>query len=335
MPLYSLKDLCFNFDNQPVLNIPALTIEAGKITALTGPNGSGKTTLLMLLGAQLWPSSGQVVYRGQALPARQGKHTDSIRREIGFVVQSPYLFRTSVIRNVAYGLAVRGIPRRERLMRAGQTLKAVGLEGFEARAGHALSGGEAQRVALARALVTEPSTLLLDEPLANVDVVSRRVIERVLIDENNKRQVSVLFTTHDLDQAYGLADEVITLNAGQVVEGAMENVYHGAVSQDGSSWVFNTGILSIAIPARHDACRTAVIPPEAIVLSIKKVITSARNMFYGRVVAIRERNGAVEIAVNVGETLIARITEASYHEMDLRLGQDVYLFFKAEAVRLY
>ncbi len=335
MPLYTIKDLRFGFENQPVLNIPALTIEEGKITALTGPNGSGKTTLLMLLGAQLWPSTGHIVYRGNTLPARQGKHADSMRREIGFVLQSPYLFRTSVERNVAYGLAVRGISRQERLMRVRQALRSVGLEGFEIRPRHALSVGEAQRVALARALVIAPRTLLLDEPLANVDAMSRTIIERVLIDENCQRKVSVLFTTHDLDQAYRIADEVVTLNAGKVVQGAMENIYHGGVYQAGENWVFDTGKLSIAIPARHEACRTAVIPPEAIMLSKRKVVSSARNMFCGRVIAIRDRNAGVEITFDAGETLIARITDASYREMDLRLGQDMYLVFKAEAVRLY
>lgn len=334
MPLYTVQNLHFAFAEQPVLNIPQLTIAEGKITALTGPNGSGKTTLLMLLGAQLWPSDGQIVYRGQRLPGRQGKQVDRIRREIGFVLQAPYLFRASVERNVAYGLAVRGMPRAQRQMRVGQALRSVGLANFELRPRHALSVGEAQRVALARALAAAPRTLLLDEPLANVDAMSQTIIERVLMNENSQRQVSVLFTTHDLDQAYRLADEVVTLNAGMVVQGAMENVFHGRVYQQGANWLFDTGHLAITIPARHAACRTAVIPPQAILLSKTKIVSSARNRLRGRVIAIRERHASVEISVDVGETFIARITDVAYRDMDLRLGQDVYLIFKAEAVRL-
>lgn len=335
MPLYRLCDLRFAFGSREVLNIPELTLAAGTITALTGPNGAGKTTLLMLLGALRWPTSGSVAYRGRKLPGRAGTHAPAVRREIGFVQQSPYLFRTSVERNVAYGLVVRGIPRQERLRRVRETLQAVGLQGFESRPQHALSGGEAQRVALARALVTAPRTLLLDEPLANVDSMSRTIIERVLKDANRLQGVSVLFTTHDLEQAYRIADEVVTLNAGRVVEGAMENVYRGVVRQDGDDWLFDTGKLCMAIPGRQTACQTAAVPPAAIVLSMNKVVSSARNVFSGRVSAIRERNASVEVTVEAGERFIARITEASYREMNLHLGRDVYLIFKAEAVRLY
>jgi tungstate transport system ATP-binding protein len=334
MHLYTLEDLRFTFGEKVVLDIPALTIEEGKITALTGPNGSGKTTLLMLLGVLLWPSSGRVVYRGRALPTGEGKHAAAVRREMGLVLQSPYLFRATVEKNVGYGLAVRGISKKNRLMRVREALKWVGLEGFEVRPHHALSGGEAQRVALARTLITSPRTLLLDEPLANVDAVSRTIIERLLVHENRHRGASVLFTTHDLDQAYRIADEVTTLNAGTVVESPMENVYHGAVSKNGDNWVFDTAQLSIAIPAGHEACRTVAISPEAILISTEKVSTGSPNMFRGRIVAVRDRHASVEVMVNAGEMFTARITDASYRAMDLRLGQQVYLVFKAEAVRL-
>jgi ABC-type sulfate/molybdate transport systems ATPase subunit len=199
------------------------------------------------------------------------------------VLQSPYLFHATVERNVGYGLAVRGISKKNRLRRVREALKWVGLEGFEGRPHHALSGGEAQRVALARTLITGPRTLLLDEFLANVDAVSRTIIERVLVNANRHWGVSVLCTTHDLDQAYRIADEVTTLNAGMVVEGPMENVYHGAVYQDGDHWVFDTAQLSIAIPAGHEACRTAAISPEAILIRTEKVSTSLHNMFRGRI----------------------------------------------------
>jgi molybdopterin-binding protein len=335
MSVYRLENLRFAFGETVVLDIPELTIADRQITALTGPNGSGKTTLLMLLGALLLPSSGKVLYRGKALHTFDGKHTDAVRREIGFLLQAPYLFRTTVDRNVAYGLAVRGVARRNRLVRVREALQWVGLEGFETRSHDALSGGEAQRVALARALVTGPQVLLLDEPLANVDAVSRTIIERVLVDGNRHRGVTVLFTTHDLEQAYRIADEVITLNAGTVAEGTMENVYHGTVRQNGDGWVFDTGQLIIAISAGHQDSRTVAVPPEAILLSLDKVTSSARNVFRGRIVAVRDRHASVEVTVDAGETFTARITGTSYREMDLRLGREMYLVFKAEAVRLY
>jgi tungstate transport system ATP-binding protein len=334
MSLYTLEALRFTFAKQVVLDIPSLTLAEGQITALMGPNGSGKTTLLMLLGALLWPSSGRIVYRGAALPTGEGKRADAIRREIGFVLQSPYLFRGSVEHNVGYGLAVRGIARKHRLHRVREALQWVGLEGFEARSHRALSGGEMQRVALARALVTSPRTLLLDEPLANIDTGSRAVIEQTLARECRHRGVSVLLTTHDLDQAHRIADEVITLNAGKVIAGVMENVYHGAVYRNGDHWLFDTAQLSITIPAGHEACRTAAIPMEAICIRMEKEGASAHNQFRGRVVAMRDQHVSVEVTVDAGERFIARMTAEAYRAMDLRLGQEVSLVFNAEAVRL-
>ena len=144
-----------------------------------------------------------------------------------------------------------------------------------------------------------------------------------------------MFTTHDLEQAYRLADRVVTLNAGKVVQGSMENVFHGTVRHNGNAWVFDTGQLTIAIAAGHQGSRTATVMPEAILLSSEKMASSARNVFRGRIVAIRDRNSSVEVTMDAGETFIARITGQSYREMDLRLGQEVYLVFKAEMVRLY
>jgi tungstate transport system ATP-binding protein len=335
MSLYRLEHLRFAFGERAVLDIPALTIADGRITALTGPNGSGKTTLLMLLGLLLRPSSGRILYRGTALPRIEGKQAAAVRREIGLVLQAPYLFHTTVGNNVAYGLAVRGMARRHRVGRVREALRRVGLEGFEVRPHHALSGGEVQRVALARTLITGPRVLLLDEPLANVDGMSRTIIERVLVEANRHQGVAVLFATHDLDQAYRLADTVVTLNAGMVVQGTMENVYHGTVRQHGDGWGFDTGHLVMAISAGHRDSRTAAVLPEAILLSTDKVASSARNVFCGRIVAVRDRQASVEVTVDAGEMFTARITGTSYREMDLRLGQEVYLVFKAEAVRLY
>ena len=333
MALYAIENLRFAFAEQVVLDIPKLSIGDGQITALTGPNGSGKTTLLMLLGALLWPTSGGIRRHGIPMPTGEGKAADTMRREIGVVLQSPYLFRASVGRNVEYGLAVRGVSKPQRRRRVREALREVGLEGFEHRAHDALSGGERQRVALARALVTQPRTLLLDEPLANVDAGSRAVIERILVHENQQRGVSVLFTTHDLEQAHRLADAVITLSAGRVVEDAMENFYHGAVQQDGANWFFKTARLSMAIAAGHAACRAATIPPEAI--RICTTLTDGPNTFHGRIAAMRDRHASVEVTVEAQEMFIARMSRDAYEGMHLRLGQEVFLYFKIEDIRLH
>ena len=335
MDLFTIENLKLELGGREVLNIPALDVPDNEIVALTGPNGSGKTSLLQVLGGLIEPDQGSVLYRDQNLFTQTTAAQDRIRRDLGVVLQSPYLFKTTVLNNVCYGLTRRGIPRPAAVNKAARILELVGLEGFETRSHSALSGGEAQRVALARALVLEPEALLLDEPFANVDAASRSVIERVLLQENRYRKTSVIFTTHDLDQAYRMANTVVTLFEGNIHDGSMENLFSGTIRQTPDGLVFDTGRIDVAISTGNAKAMTAAIPPESILISMSPISTSARNTHLGRITAVTERNGTVDVAVDVGETLVARITQASYREMGLMLGEEVYLIFKAEAVRLY
>ncbi len=333
--LFTIENLGLSLGGKEVLNIPALEIPDNQTVAMTGPNGSGKTSLLQLLGGLIGPHRGRIRFRDLDLFSQSTAVQDRIRKDLGIVLQSPYLFKTTVLSNVCYGLIRRGISRIEAAKKARETLELVGLGGFGERSHSALSGGEAQRVALARALALEPKVLLLDEPFANVDAVSRSVIERVLLQENRYRRTSVIFTTHDLDQAYRMADTVVTLFDGKVHDGSMENLLNGMVRQTPDGPVFDTGSINVAVPSGHGKAINAAIPPESILMSLSPISTSARNSHYGRIIAVRERNGTVDVTVDVGNILIARLTKRSYVEMGLVLGGEVYMIFKAEAVKLY
>jgi molybdopterin-binding protein len=319
--LYTINNLKLELGGREVLDIPALDIPDHQIVALTGPNGSGKTSLLQVLGGLLPPGRGRIIYRDQDLFSQTSANLESIRKDLGIVLQSPYLFKTTVLNNVSYGLMRRGMSRAAAVEKSMGTLE--------------LSGGEAQRVALARALVLEPEVLLLDEPFANVDAVSRSVIERVLVQENSYRKTSVIFTTHDLEQAYRMSDTVVTLFGGRVHDSSMENFLNGSIRQTPDGPVFDTGSIKVAVPPGHEKAHAAAIPPESILVSLTTISTSARNTHHGRITAVKERNGTVDVTVDTGDVLIARITKRSYLEMGLVLGGDVYLIFKAEAVRLY
>jgi molybdopterin-binding protein len=333
--LFTIDDLKLELGGREVLDIPGLEISGNRFVAVTGPNGSGKTSLLQILGGLTRPKRGKVLYRDRDLFTQTPAARSEMRRDLGMVLQSPYLFKTTVLGNVCYGLRRRGLSRAAAAEKGLEALKLVGLGGFGKRPYRALSGGEAQRVVLARALVLEPKVLLLDEPFANVDAVSRSVIERVLMQENQYRKTSVIFTTHDQDQACRLGDIIVTLFDGKVHNGAMENLFNGRIMLKTLGAVFDTGRIEISIPRGRTRALAASIPPESILVSLSPVSTSARNNLHGRITAIREANGSVDVTVDVGETLMARITPGSYREMGLMLGGEVYLIFKAEAVRLY
>jgi tungstate transport system ATP-binding protein len=170
-----------------------LEFEAGSGYVLTGPNGSGKTTLLRI-AAGLEPARGQVAFRAQ--PSTIAEYPEAWRREIIYVHQEPYLFHTSIEKNLEYGLARRGLPPAERSVRAREALEWAGLGDRRDVPPHKLSGGEKQRVALARAKVLNPTLLLLDEPTANLDGDARKqVLELVtaLCIENH----TVVVASHD------------------------------------------------------------------------------------------------------------------------------------------
>ncbi len=335
MSLFELEDLTCRYGDTIALDIPHLAIEEGGIICLTGANGSGKSTLLSLLAGLLDPVTGQVLYRGMVLSKAPQDLKDEVRREMGICLQSPYLFRTTVEGNVSYGLSIRGISGPRKALMAEKALNEVGLEGFGKRKSHALSGGEAQRVALARALVLEPRVLLLDEPMANVDASTRVLLEKVLGELIRERGITVILSTHDADQALRLGDRIVSLHDGRVVESGMENIYHGTLHQEEDRWVFDTGLCRFPVSNQEGNPRTAMVPPEAIILSLGVPETSARNIFKGKVTGIRMRNGSVEVAIDAGETFISRITQVSLERLGVRLGMEIYVVFKSEAVRLF
>ncbi|MEW5911735.1 MAG: ATP-binding cassette domain-containing protein [Thermodesulfobacteriota bacterium] len=214
-PLFSLRGVVKRFQGQEALNIERLDFAVGQTTAVEGPNGAGKTTLLQILALLLAPDQGRLFYAGQEV-THAGVHLTTLRREITLVAQQAYLFDASVLRNVAYGLRLRGVGRAERGQRAEAALTQVGLASFGPRRARRLSGGEMQRVALARALVLRPRSLLLDEPFANLDAESSAVFERVIAGLP-AQGCTVILVSHAREQAHRLAQRVVALERGRLV----------------------------------------------------------------------------------------------------------------------
>lgn len=210
-----IRDLHKEINGKQILSRCTLHLEAGKIHALIGPNGSGKTTLLRMLNLLDRPSSGTIEFNGlKAL----GEGGALAREKITMVFQQPSLFKTTVCRNVAYGLRMRGISKKRIQERVDEALGFVDMTDYCHQKAWTLSAGEAQRVALARALAIRPKVLFLDEPTANLDPYNAKKVEEVIEAVRSKHQTTVVMATHNLFQARRLADKVVFLYNGRVIE---------------------------------------------------------------------------------------------------------------------
>lgn len=209
---YRLRDIRVDYGTRCALDIPALGLPAGHITAVVGPNGAGKSTLLRVLAFLLRPTTGSVEFTDYQGRSNGPRDLTALRRQVTYIAQTPLLFRRSVRANVAYGLLARGKRPDGRVDAA---LAAVGLAGFGGRAAHRLSGGETQRVAIARALAIDPPVLLFDEPTANLDRTAVPLIESLLrsLGEAGK---TIVLTSHNLEQAHRLSHRVLTLDGGRM-----------------------------------------------------------------------------------------------------------------------
>lgn len=203
--MIDLRDVVQQFGGRIVLEIPALQFVPGKRYGLIGENGSGKTTLIRMLAGTSKPTSGRI-------EGLEGK-------KVGYLPQSPYAFSFSVLQNVALALDGHGDANEI----AQKALVAVGMESLMDARGDRLSGGEAQRMALARVLVSAYDVLLLDEPTSSTDVRSMDLIETTLKEYVQKTQCTLIFSTHSPAQALRLADEVLYLEKGRLVEQGLAN----------------------------------------------------------------------------------------------------------------
>lgn len=336
MPLLKVENIKKIYNKKPVLAIQSLSFFKGTVYAMVGPNGSGKTTLIKILSLLDRPDEGNIYYKGKEINELDKRDRLSVRRLITLVHQKPYLFRTTVFNNIAYGLKIRGITGLEKEKKVREVLKRVGLTGFESRKVGELSGGEAQRVAIARALAIEPEILLLDEPTASIDKGYIEVIERIIKKINQEEKTTIIFTTHNLSQAYRLADEIISLWKGKIVQDVPENIFRGKIIQkEGLSWCQITEDIKFALVSKRSGYVYIKIAPDDIILSLKQFSSSAKNSFVGKVVKIAQQKQQVRIIIDIGIKLATLITRDSFEKMDINIGSNVYLTFKASAVKCY
>lgn len=191
-----------------------------EIFVIIGLSGSGKSTIIRCFNQLLKPTSGTILFEGQNVEKLKGKELLSLRRDkVSMVFQNfGLLTHRSVIDNVAYGLEVRGIPKSERFEKAQDFIKMVGLEGWEDKPIATLSGGMKQRVGIARALVNSPDMLLMDEPFSALDPLVRREMQFELLSIQRKLEKTIIFITHDINEAFKLGDRVAIMHNGRIIQ---------------------------------------------------------------------------------------------------------------------
>ncbi|WP_353662379.1 ABC transporter ATP-binding protein [Hydrogenimonas sp. SS33] len=207
--MIELKDVTKRYGDVTVLENFSLKVERGERLAVVGPSGCGKTTLLRLIAGFEAPQRGEVRLQGRPVAAEGAILVPPEKRGVGMVFQDLALWpHMRVFDNIAFGLKMRGLSKKEIAKRVGKWLEAVGLEGLERRYPAQLSGGQRQRVALARALATEPSVLLMDEPLSSLDETLRGRLAGLIVELQQKRGFTLLYVTHDRREVETIATRV-------------------------------------------------------------------------------------------------------------------------------
>ncbi len=200
----------------------SLQVQQGEFLFLLGPSGCGKTTTLRLIAGFIEPDAGSIAIRGEEMT-----HVPTFRRGLGMVFQSYALFpHMTVFDNVAFGLKMRKMPRSLLAEKVEAVLELVRLGGYGERYPRQLSGGQQQRIALARALVIEPTLLLLDEPLSNIDLKLRQEMRLELKALQEKLRVTTIFVTHDQEEALVMANRIAIMNRGRIEQlGSATDLY--------------------------------------------------------------------------------------------------------------
>ena len=329
-----------------------LHVGAGEVVAVLGPNGAGKTTALRALAGLTPLDAGTVELDGALLDAPgQGVFAPPERRSVGVVFQDYLLFpHLSAVDNVAFGLRARGVGRSAAHGVAERWLDRVGLAGHGRARPRQLSGGQAQRVALARALAPQPRLLLLDEPLAALDAGTRAGIRSELRRHLSAYDGCAVLVTHDPLDAMVLADRLVVLEAGRVVQEGPPaevgraprteyvarlvglNLYRGAGS--GTRVVLREGgEVTVAAPAHGDVF--VAFPPSAVALYRVRPEGSPRNAWPVRVAGIEAHGGTVRVLLDGAPAVAADVTPAAVAELGLVPGVQAWAAVKASETRVY
>jgi molybdate transport system ATP-binding protein/molybdate/tungstate transport system ATP-binding protein len=352
-----------------VLRDVSLEVGDGEYLVIIGPTGSGKTILMETVAGIYNPDEGRIFLDGRDITGEAPRN-----RKVCMVYQDYMLFpHLSVEENIAFGLKSRRVSVGEVEEKVAEVSDLLGISHLHPRRPGTLSGGEKQRVAIARAIVMEPSVMLLDEPLSALDGLTRERLRRELKRIHQVYGTTIIHVTHNFEEVFSLADRVAVMNKGEIVQVGtpeeifrrpkcemiasfvgVENIFRGVASKSrGMTEIVVDGLKIVAAAEGggdgegNDGERSdklngwdgrevfASVRPEEILISKVPLKSSARNSFSGRVEEIANGGMMVKVWVDVGISFMTMLTRLGYEEMDLKVGDPVYLTFKATAVHVF
>ncbi len=320
-----MKNIYKKYGNFLASDNVSFGVEKGKLVALLGPSGSGKTTLLRMIAGLENPNSGDIFIDGKRV-----NDIPAAKRGIGFVFQSYALFRyMTVYENVAFGLELQKMPKKQIKERVTELLELTGLSGMEKRYPNQLSGGQRQRVAFARALAPNPQVLLLDEPFAAIDAKVRTELRSWLKEMVEKLGITSIFVTHDQDEAVEVADEIIITNHGVIEQmGTPVEIYKSPATPFVARFIGRSAVVEeydrLKGFDRIENADRAVIRPEFIKISksgkLDQYISAAEE---GVVTDIVFRGNRMDVTVDINGIQV--VGERSLEKDMISIGEKVHV----------
>ena len=342
-----LRDLSYRYNGEAGVTNLNLQVESGELFGLLGPSGCGKTTTLRLLAGFIQPEHGHVFFGDEDITGKRPE-----QRNVGMVFQSYALFpHMTVHENVEFGLLARGVPKKERGRRVRNALELVQLAPMERRSVADLSGGQQQRVAVARALVIEPTVLLLDEPLSNLDARLREETGQELRALQRRLGITTVYVTHDRAEAFALCDRIGIMQHGRLIQvGAPQDLFASPGSLAVAQFIGHTNIIPVehiqkagggwtAQTGPHTLFGTRTLPQEPTAalavrpheMTLDTTPISSKNTLLMRVSGRRFLGADMEISVQDGNLrlkILQRFSQSRVPEED----SQVYVHIPPEAL---
>jgi len=316
--MLELRNIQKTYEGQPLLHGISFTVTSGETVCLLGPSGSGKSTLLRIIAGLESAEQGDIFWDGENIA-----HVPVHQRNFGLMFQDYALFpHKSVRENIAFGLEMQKLPRAEVERRVDAALRQVNLVGFESRRVTDLSGGEQQRVALARALAPDPHLLMFDEPLGALDRTLREHLSAELREILRKSGVPAIYVTHDQEEAFTIADTVMLLHDGRIVQsGSPDEVY----SRPANSWVaefLGLGNLLTGVVSRREAAQ--IVKTGAGTFSLK----CSHAHSEGEQVHVLVRPAGVVLGGEItGESFHGTVMDILFHQSGFKVTLDNGMYF--------